>query len=98
MDKCTQNSAEIVINEVISTLLSNVNTAICFYQKRPTFNSRLSLEETLIENIPFAIIAANYSSQGQYLLEQLKHLNDSIIHRLPIVEIELTELVSSYER
>ena len=85
MDKCTQN----LVNDVINTVINNVNTGICFYQKRPTANMRLSLEETVIENMPFAELVAKQSDYGKLLLEKLNDLNATLIERLPIFPIEL---------
>lgn len=85
MDKCTLN----LVNDVINTVLNNVNTGICFYRKRPTVNMRLSLEETIIENMPFAELAAKHSTHGKLLLEKLKELNSTLMEHLPIFPIEL---------
>ncbi len=87
MDKCTQN----LVNDVINTVINNVNTGVCFYRKRPTANMRLSLEETVIDNMPFAELVAKQSEHGKLLLEKLNDLNATLIERLPIFPIELGE-------
>lgn len=85
MDKCTQN----LVNDVINTVLENVNTAICFYMKRPTVNMRLSLEESVIDNMPFAKLAAQQSEHGKLLVEKLNELNSTLVEHLPIFPIKL---------
>jgi len=91
MDKCCQKSTKSLENEVINTVLDNVNTAICFYKNRPSTVMKLSLEETIIDNVPFAELVANRSEQGAMLLEQLEKLSDKVIGCLPIFKLEIEE-------
>jgi hypothetical protein len=97
MDKCTQN----LVNDVIKTVLENVNNAICFYRKRPTISMRLSLEETVIENMTFAKLVADKCEEGVYLLEQLQNLNSAVCHQHSVCFIQslesLKELYSHFE-
>jgi hypothetical protein len=83
MDKCTQN----LVNEVIQTVLNVVNESICFYRKRPTTAMRLGIEDTVINNLPFAKLVASKSPEGERLLEKLNKLNDVLITSLPILPI-----------
>jgi hypothetical protein len=85
MDKCTQK----LVNDVIETVLSTVNMDICFYRKRPTLSKRLSLEETVINNLPLADLLADKSPEGKRLQEKLKKLHACLITRLPIFPIEI---------
>jgi len=64
MEKCAQNSENSLTNTLISIILNNVNTGICFYQKKPTIGMRLSLEESIIENMPFAELVSVQSEHG----------------------------------
>lgn len=89
MDKHAQNSAKILENEVINAVLDNVNTAICFYQNKPSTAMKLSLEETVIDNLPFAKIVAKRSKKGEQLLEQLEQLRNDVIGFFSINKIEL---------
>ncbi|NQZ24468.1 MAG: hypothetical protein HRT53_20780 [Colwellia sp.] len=85
MDKCTQN----LVSGVITTVLNNVNNAICFYTKRPSLAMRLSLEETVTDNLSFAELVKSNSAEGKRLLEKLNKLNDCLINRLPIFPIDI---------
>jgi len=91
MKKCTQNSENSLTNTLISIILNNVNTGICFYQTKPTIGMRLSLEESIIENMPFAELVAIESEKGRYVLEKLQQLSRDVINRLPVNTIELPE-------
>jgi len=85
MDKCTQN----LVNDLIKTVLNNVNNGICFYRNRPTLAMRLSLEEMVIDNLAFAELVKSKSVEGGRLLEKLNKLNDCLINRLPIFPIDI---------
>lgn len=89
MEKCAQNSENSLTNTLISIILNNVNTGICFYQKKPTIVMRLSLEESIIENMPFAELVAIESEKGRYVLEKLQQLSRDVINCLPVNTIKL---------
>jgi len=101
MEKCAQNSEKTLVKAVISTILTNVNNAICFYKNKPSTVMKLSLEETIIENMTFAELVADECEEGVYLLEQLQKLNDAVIHQQSILLIQslesLEELYSHFE-
>lgn len=90
MDKCAQNSEKTLENEVINAVVDNVNTAICFYHNKPTTTMKLSLEETLIDNLPFAKLVSSRSEKGAELLEKLEKLSNDVIGFFPIMKIELS--------
>lgn len=92
MAKLTQNSEKALENEVINAVLDNVNTAICFYHNKPSTAMKLSLEETVIDNLPFAKIVAKQSAKGAELLEKLEQLSNNVIGFFPIGKIELSGL------
>ena len=79
MAQFTQNSTEILTKKLINTVIDNVNTAICFYKKRTTNAMRISVEETVIENLTFAVILADESNYALYIYQQLKQLNEDIL-------------------
>ena len=91
MNKCTQNSKTALVNAIISTILSNVNVGVRFFQACPNTPMRVSLEETIRENLPFAELAANQSIQGQYVLEKLKEMYNDVYDCTTISIIELPE-------
>lgn len=95
MDKCAPNSVKqsekTLENEVIEAVVDNVNTAICFFKNRPTLVMKLSLEETIIDNLPFAKLIAKRSPQGAVLLEQLEKLGEKVMRCLPIFKLEIPE-------
>jgi len=94
MEKCASNSVKPSENtlqhEVINTVLDNVNNAICFYHNKPSTAMKLSLEETLIDNLPFAKLVAKHSKTGAELLEKLEKLSNEVIGLFPINKIELS--------
>jgi hypothetical protein len=90
MDKCTPKSAETLINKVTETVLNNVNDAVCAYKKHATIAMRLSLEETLIENLTFIKLVADQSIRADYLLMRLDILINNIMLPMPVFEIEMS--------
>lgn len=91
MDKLTQNSAKALENEVLEAVVDNVNTAICFFKNKPSTVMRLSLEETIIDNLPFAKLIAKRSLQGKILFEQLEKLGEKLMGSFPIFKLEMPE-------
>lgn len=78
-------------NAIISTILNNVNTGICFYQTKPSQAMRLSLEETIIENLPFAELVAAECKAGVFVLEKLTQLYNDVINKIHVHTIALPE-------
>jgi hypothetical protein len=91
MNQCTQNSTETLINGIISTILNNVNTGVRFFQACSNTPMRVSLEETIRENLPFAELAAKQSVQGKYVLEKLTEMYNDVYDCPTISIIELPE-------
>lgn len=89
MNQCTQNSTELLVSSVISTILTNVNTAIRFFQKDKCLEMRLSLEETIFQHIPFAALVEKQSPEGELLFKKLKQMHNDVIDRVKVVPIEL---------
>lgn len=88
MAKCTQNSAETLENAVISTIVNNVNTAIRFFDFKPSTAMRISLEETIIENLTFAELVATKSEAGKEVFGTLKKMNDDVIDQIKVLPIQ----------
>lgn len=95
MEQTTQKTSEQLTRDILETVLNNVNTAICFYQNRATTAMRISLEETVIENLTFIALVADHYAPAYALQTKLIVINEYLIKNLPIPKIELASLFKS---